>query len=469
MVRKLGIYFFWLAVAIAATYYLPEFARGPLYVLMLIAYARSTNEAMWLALFLTISDGFIGFFNPYEAVTRLLPGLPGVEFEQLYVMVAFVKALRTTPPEPAFYRGMLRVMGVYVGLLVLQGYALGLSPALNVQFRLVKFLMPLTLLYSIPRLLRTEEDFQELFFYVFPMVFLALFAQVFTIASGITPSQAMGVMKKFWFTVDVSKGQTYRGFYSDNSVLLGYFGAFYWLTRPGFFSRRYLYAVIAAAALCVVLSATRGWIIGFSLALFFFLVFIEKLSLKQTFSLGMVSTLVVLVLLQIPVIEKQFDNAFKRFSTLEKLASGDVTAGGTLSRLNDRSPRVMDKWSESPISGWGFSDEFFKYGDFHVANQNILLHAGVIGAILMAVFIVFFHATLLLRSWQMRSGMPYKESLLVWCTFFPGWFFIHSTSGQKFAFYADPTAGIVIGVYLSLAALVYRLSFNPPTSSGALA
>ncbi len=463
MVRKLGIYFFWLAVAIAATYYLPEFMRAPLYALMLIAYARSKNEeAMWLALFLTIGDGFWGFFNPYEAVAYLLPGLPGIEFEQLYVLVAFVKALRKEPPEPLFHRGLLTMMGVYIILLVMQGYALGLSPALNVQFRLVKFLLPLTLLYSIPRLLRTEEDYRELFVYVFPMVFLALFAQVFTIALGITPSQALGVMKKFWFTVNVAKGQTYRGFYSDNSVLLGYFGAYYWLARRSGFDRRYLYGVIAAAALCVVLSATRGWIIGFSLSLVLYLIFIEKMSLKQTFSLGMVSALVVVLLLQIPVIEKQFANAFARFSTLQKLAGGDVTAGGTLSRLNERSPRVMDKWSESPISGWGFSDEFFKYGDFHVANQNILLHAGIIGAILMLVFILGYHGTLLLRSLRLRSGEPFKETLLVFCTFFPGWFFIHSSSGQKFAFYADPVAGMVIGVYLTLGAIAYRLSFNPP-------
>ncbi len=465
MVRKLAVYFLWLAVALAATYYLPEFARAPLYVLMLIAYARSSNEPMWLALFMTVGDGFWGFFNPYEAVTRLLPGLPGVEFEQLYILVAFVKALRKAPTEPLFHRGLLRAMGIYIGLLVLQGYALGLSPALNVQFRLVKFLLPLTLLFSIPRLLRTEEDFRELFFYLFPMVFLALFAQVFTIATGITPSQALGVMKKFWFTVDVTKGQTYRGFYSDNSVLLGYFGAYYWLTRPGFFDRRYLYGVIAAAALCVVLSATRGWIIGFSISLVLYLIFVEKLSLKQIFSLGMVSTLVVVLLIQIPVVEKQFANAFERFSTIQKLMGGDVTAGGTLSRLNERSPRVMDKWSESPISGWGFSDEFFKHGDFHVANQNILLHAGIIGAMLMAVFILVYHGTLLLRSLQMPEGAPFKKSLLVWCTFFPGWFFIHSTSGQKFAFYADPIAGMIIGVYLTLGALLYRLSFNLPVKA----
>ena len=463
MLRKLGEYFFWLVATILATYYLPEFIKTPFYILLLVAYFRSTNEALWLALFLTTADGFWGFFNPYEVVVKLIPGLPAIELEQLYIALTVVKAARRENPGPFFHDNLMRMMAVYIGLLVVQGYALGLSPALNVQFRLVKFLLPLAMFYSLPRLFRTEEDFKEFFTYVFPMAFLALFAQVFTITTSIAPSQALGVFKKFWFTVDVAKGATYRGFYSSATVLLAYFGAFYWLARrSNFFDPRYLFAVLAACYLCVVLSATRGWLIGFTVALVLFLIFVQKLSLKRTATFGIMGAAIVSLLMLIPVVEKQFTNAFARFTTLEKLASGDATAGGTLSRLNERSPRVMDKWSESPFSGWGFSDEFFKYGDFHVGNQNILLHAGVIGVLLMALFIFYFHGALLARSLQLVRENPYKSALLVWATFFPGWFSIHSSSGQQFAFYADPVAGIVIGVYLTLGALIYRLSFNPP-------
>lgn len=464
MLRKLGAYFFWLVATILATYYLPEFVKTPFYILLLIAYFRSTNEALWLALFLTTADGFWGFFNPYEVVVKLIPGLPAIELEQLYIALTIVKASRRESPGPFFHDNLMRMMAVYIGLLVVQGYALGLSPALNVQFRLVKFLLPLGMFYSIPRLFRTEEDFKDFFTYVFPMAFLALFAQVFTITTSIAPSQALGVFKKFWFTVDVAKGATYRGFYSSTTVLLAYFGAFYWLARrSNFFDPRYLLGVVAACYLCVVLSATRGWLIGFSIALVLFLVLVWKMSPRQLGGIGLVATVIVLILLQIPVVEKQFTNAFARFTTLEKLASGDATAGGTLSRINERSPRVMDKWSESPFSGWGFSDEFFKHGDFHVGNQNILLHAGVIGAILMALFLFYYHGAILARSLQAFAENPYKQALLVWVTFFPGWFSIHSSSGQHFAFYADPVGGIVLGVYVTLGALIYRLSFNPPS------
>lgn len=462
MLRKIAEFFLLLGATILATYYLPEIAKTPFYILLLIAYFRSSNEAIWLALFLTTADGFWGFFNPYDVVVKVIPGLPPIEVEQIYIALTVIKASRRESPGPYFHRNMMWMLGGYVAFLVVQGYSFGLSPQLNVQFRLVKFLLPLAMFYSIPRLFRTEEDFRDIFVYVFPMAFLALFAQVFTITTSLTPSQFLGVYKKVWFTVDVAKGKTYRGFYSNNTVLLSYFGSFYWLSRKKvFFDQRYLFAVMAACFLSVVLSATRGWLIGFSIMLVLYLVFVLKMSVKQTVSISFVAAIIVSLLMLIPVVGKQFTNAFVRFTTLEKLASGDATAGGTLSRITERSPRVMDKWSEAPVSGWGFSDEFFKHGDFHVGNQNILLHSGIIGAILLLVFILFYHGKLLARSLQLLKGNPYKETLLLWATFFPGWFSIHSSSGQHFAYYADPVGGIVIGVYLTMGALMYKLSFNP--------
>ena len=61
--KKLIEFFLLLGATILATYYLPEIAKTGFYVLLLIAYFRSKNEAAWLTLFLVISDGFWGYFN----------------------------------------------------------------------------------------------------------------------------------------------------------------------------------------------------------------------------------------------------------------------------------------------------------------------------------------------------------------------------------------------------------------------
>ena len=462
MIRKLATFFLLLGVTILATYYAPAAAKTPCYILLLILYFRSNQEAMWLAFFLTISDGFWGFFNPFEVVITLIPGLPQIEVAHIYIILSVIKASRRESPGAFFHDNFLKLMGVYILLLVIQGYLLGLSGELNVQFRLVKFILPLALFYSVPRLFRKEEDFRECFVYLFPMAFLALFAQVFTITTSLTPSQYLGVYKKFWFTVDVAKGKTYRGFYSSATVLTAYFGAFYLLARKDkYFHFLYLFAVLAACLLCVVLSATRGWLLGFSLSFILFLAFVLRLNFKRVATVGIAATVMIAGLLLIPVVEKQFTNAFKRFTTLEKLAGGDVTAGGTLSRISERSPRVLDKWSETPITGWGFSDTFFKYADFHVANQNILLHAGILGALFMGAFFIFYHGKLLARSLQLLPGHPMKDALLVFVVFFPGWFMIHSSSGQHFSFYSDPGNGIVLSLYFTMGALAYKFPYNP--------
>ena len=41
--------------------------------------------------------------------------------------------------------------------------------------------------------------------------------------------------------------------------------------------------------------------------------------------------------------------------TLEKMGKGDLALGGTLSRLTERGPKVMSKFYESPVFGFGFA------------------------------------------------------------------------------------------------------------------
>jgi len=457
--KKLIEFFLLLGATILATYYLPEIAKTGFYVLLLIAYFRSKNEAAWLTLFLVISDGFWGYFNNYEVVLSAIPGLPPIEIGHFYVALSAIKARRLTVAEPPFYNIFLKVLGVYLLFLIAQGYLLGLSSELNVQFRMVKFVFPLLMLYSIPRLFQTEQDFRECFRYFFPLAFLALFAQVFTITTGMTPSQFLGVHKEFWFTVDVHHGKTYRGFYSTRMVLLSFFGAlFYLANRKRTFHPNYLFAVIAADFMSAFLSATRGWLLGMSFALIFFLIFIARFDFRRVATTTLILIGIIGGLLMMPVVGKQFTNAFKRLTTLEALAGGDLTAGHTLERLDKRSPRVMNKWSETPFTGWGFSDTFFKYADFHVGNQTILLHSGILGAILLGMFFVYYHFTLYYQSSLLPRGHPLKGALLVFVVFFPGWFMIHSSSGQAFSYYQDPGGGIHMGLYFCFGAAVYRLS-----------
>jgi hypothetical protein len=84
-----------------------------------------------------------------------------------------------------------------------------------------------------------------------------------------------------------------------------------------------------------------------------------------------------------------------------------------------------------------------------------LLHTGIIGAILLLGFFVFFLAKLLFKIVSLPRGHPRKRALMVFVIFFLGWFVIHSGTSQQFAYYADPHVAMVQAFFFTFAALTY--------------
>lgn len=447
--------------AVFTTYYASTVISSIYYVIMLLAYFRSTNEAFWLAVFLVVSDGFIGFFGPYQTTLNLIPGLPPVEIGQLYVLLTIIKAIKKGASYQLYYKGLLMGLFAYLLFLIAQGFTMGVSLQMNIIFRIVKEITPLFLFFSIPRLMDTEEAYAKFFGYLFPIAFSALFAQVFTITMTYTPSEYLGGTGHDRLAFNVKEGRTYRGFFSSGSILMTFLGALYFLARrEKYFPTILLYAVLAANFLAVFLSATRGWVLSLGFIGFLYLVFVMRFDIRRILILSVTGIALFIGIMSFPVVGKQIDNAMQRMFTLSALAHGDVTAGGTLVRLSERSPRVVKKWLESPLTGWGFSDTFMKYSDLHVANQNILMHAGVVGFLLMLLFFFYFNWKLFLCSASLPRSHPMKEVPLIFIIFFMGWFVLHSSSGQYFSYYQAPAEGILLGVFFSFGGLLYHLITN---------
>lgn len=456
--RKIAAFLALVVVSIGVNYFSPKFVPPVLWVAVLIAYFRTKDEGFWLAYFLVLSDGFFGFFGMYSAMLNLIPGLPGVEVGQIYIILSIIKAWNRPLPYRPFYNDFLVVLLIYIVFLLVQGYVIGVPMEMNVQFRLVKWLVPLFLLFSIPRLFTSVDQYRDIFLYLFPVAFVALGAQLFTITQSHSPMQYFGVAKKVKFAIKVSSHKTYRGLYNECILLITYFGALFFLAfKPGkYFKSGYLFAVILANFSSVFLSATRGWVLCFALSLIFSLIFVLKLSPGRLFTMLILVVIFLIGAQSLPVIGIQIENAIKRLLTLEKLAEGDETAGGTLIRLNTRGPRVMKKWAESPLTGWGFSHEFMKADDFHVGNQNILLHSGIIGYILLHLFFIYFIAKLFIRSLHLPPEHHFKRALQFFAIFFPAWFMLHSSSQQFFSYYQTVQGGIIQAVFFCLGVLIYH-------------
>ncbi len=451
-------------VAIGAKYYAPPIITTMVYIGFLAAYFRSENEPFWLAFFLVTADGIFGFLGRFEATLAIVPGLPEAEVSQLYVVLTLLKVRSKGANNQPFYQSMMVAGGIYIAFLIAQGFAIGLTTSLQVLFRVAKEVLPFALFYTIPHLMDKELHYRQLFKYIFPVAILAFGAQFFTIMYKSSPIEFFGAKietrRKILINLEVTADRAYRGIYNECILIIAYLGAlFHMTTRHLKFNKNYLYLVTLSIFLAYFISATRGYTFGFLIVFVLFIFLIVEFNPKRYVMAGALATVAFIGLLSIPVIKIQFDHSIKRMETMLSLAEGDLTAGGTLIRISERGPRVMKKWAESPLTGWGFSDSFLKNRDLHTGNQTLLLHGGILGALVMGGFFIYFCGTMFFRSVSLPRSHPYKYPLLIFPIFFVGWFFIHSSTQYYFTYALTPDIGLIQAIFFSMGALVYKNSF----------
>lgn len=451
--------------SIISIYQLGPMLSNLWFLLLFIVYYNSKNEAFWLAFFIIVSDGFLGFLGKYGALIEITPAyagnrIPGIEVAQVYIFLTLIKVLRNKKKTKVILGGILRICLLYIIILIILGQFFGVQN-LNAQLRILKLVLPLLLFYSLPRLIVDEHQLRKLFYLLFPFTFGILFAQIFNLIIGTSPAAYLG----FTETNAFGKGETYttlsnriyRGFYNPNLILINYLGALYFLSsRKKLFNINYLYVITVSIFLAVILSATRGYILGISIIFLLFTLVVQKLKIYKIAILSIFTVVIILVINFSPAVEYQFNKSLERFQTLELILQGDTELGGTLGRISNRSPRVMNKWEEQPYFGWGFSDTYFEYEDGHVGNQNILLHSGVFGLALIMVLLIAFNSIFIQKSVSLNYSNIFKYKLMLFPIFLLGYFIIHSTSGQQISFYNTPDKILLQVLLFTIAIIAYR-------------
>jgi hypothetical protein len=446
------------AVTLGITYFSASPVRIIWYVILLIFYYFSKNEALWLAFFLCTTDGFAGFFGLYAVMLPVLPGLPAVELSQLYVLLTVIKAARSKSHDLIFYNKYIQILFVYLIFMIVWGQLMGFTGTLNVYFRVLKGFIPMLLFYSVPRLFTDQDVYYRFFRIIFIIVVVAFAAQIFTLLAGVTPLEAAGL------NIEVTEEdlKEFRVFFNASSTLIGLMGALYYLnrreTKPSY--RILLYTVVFAALAMAVLSATRGWIISFSLIVLLTFLFTGIVRTRRIVEFAIIAVPFLYWTLSNPTINNQINFARERLGAMEAITQGDLTAQGTLQRLDIRSQRVMDAWKENPLFGWGLSDMGYEYGDGHVGNQCLLAMSGIVGFILLNGFLLFFSWKILSVYNRSVQKINDRNSLLVFLIFLAGWFLIHSTSGQQFNYIGMPAKIIPQAVFFSFGAFQYKRSLS---------
>ncbi len=443
-----------ITITIIVTYKVPKIIAILWYLMTLVMYYRSKDEAFWLVFFFVTVDGFFGLFGVYTVTITVIPGMPSIELVQVYILLSLFKAFKNKYQPYIFYRKYIIILSLYIIFLIIWGQIIDFKGESRDYFRILKLTMPFALFYSIPKLFSTLEHYKRFFTFIFIVLIGAFITRIFVILTGVPIIQITELSKEQFSEIEI-----FRGFHNAGITLMGLFGALFFMTQDKniHYNKIYLYFLIIVAYGMVYMSATRGWIISFSFITLFSFLFVPGIRPKKISEFFAILIIIVFALSN-EKLKKQVDFASERLQTLQSIAEGDITAEGTLSRLSYRGPEVMKKFFESPFFGWGISDTFRKFNDTHVGNQNLLMFSGAIGFVLLTGFLFYFSFKLLLKYWNYKEFDLFTKSLPLFAIFLLGWFIIHSTSSQQFSFITSPVKIIPQVIFFSFGAFIYSNS-----------
>ena len=393
MAKFSGLY----AICIITTYFLPNLVNQLFFLLLLFLFYRSKENYFWFVFFLFLVDPPGGLFPPDDynyglAMYNFLPGTGRmVYFQELFIFTAFFKALRAGIKPRFVFKKPLMLLGVYLIFLFIASFFFGMT-----TFRMlsaIRNIIPWSLVFSILVLMPAHEDWLRFFRIIFILLVISVATQILSILISRTPAVLLGV--DFQPVMDYGPKEysdlagdpsQLRPISSSHVSLIALMGAmFYILYRGKTLNKTWLFIIIYIALFSILVTATRGWIIAYFLMIVLFMILGGR-NIKRFIQFTILMLIASNIMFISPRIQDQVKNSIKRMGTIEKIARGDLTAGGTDARLEDYSPAIMAKFYESPVIGWGFSNEYAEYSNSHVGNQSLLLNVGLIGYLMFVYF-----------------------------------------------------------------------------------
>jgi hypothetical protein len=324
--------------------------------------------------------------------------------------------------------------------------------SLNSLLQTIRLLLPMTLFYTLPKLL-SDDNMLRFDRLLFPIVFIAFISQLSEFFTGYHWVDFFtGSISTSENILLISSESVSRAGSSEVTLLYCFIkGLFYFFNKNQLFPRKYTIAIIFFSSFSIFLSGTRGWIIATAVVLLFTL-YQQRASygLVRSFYLILSGVFFIFIIgLIFPSIDQQISNVIDRLETINKIAEGDLTAGGTLSRITERAPKVMEQVNKSPIFGFGFTSNFIEYADGHVGTQTILLNIGYVGLFIM----YFFAIKWLINFYQISKRKEIRfingDAPLVFTTSLLFLYVVHFTSHLFWGFTMGITGTFTVALFFT--------------------
>lgn len=381
---------------------------------ILFSIFRSKNDYFWLAWFFIVVDapGHLFSGGTLADIQRIpiYPIVPSftISFFDLFILVYFVKAiLKRKVKTINFFNTQI---SLFIALFLF--YCVFTVSVFQLEF--VKFyrtISPWVLVYVVFVFMREEESFHRFNKLVFPIVFLAVLAQIYSIIEG---QHVVNIFKNVYqvkshLSREITEDSinAARNLYSMFIIFYSIIMAFFNLAKKKLeFPEKYLIFVIFTSFLSVVLSGTRGFLlaVGFIIFCSILLVLKKSVAMKYLKMIVILSMFTYLLIYISPSIRTQLKLVTERYETMSMLAEGDVTMKDSLARVTIRIPRIM-KWIEkSAVFGYGFSDIYYNNADNDIGFFTVMLNVGILGTVLL--YLLFL--SILIKINKISSSESYK-------------------------------------------------------------
>jgi hypothetical protein len=407
------------------------------FVISLLFFLRSKDEPFWLALFVLIFSGAAGFFTSNVKAPYVGPFPLFVVFYLAFILKFILKKRK----QYIFY---LKPFLAIIFLMILNLLIYFDNFNLNV---FLKYNIALLLIPLLPSFIHESEQLKRFMHFISIGAIVVFFGQLFHIINGVPIAGFFfGVRYDPLGRIEVDPNSFVRSIDGILVSFIALIGNLYIYLNN---KKRVYLLFVAISIISIIITATRGWMIA---SFIIILPLLRNFSIRNFVNIVLAVVFVVILSSQFDVIRRQLDLSFKRLETVEKIAEGDVTAGGTNIRLTERHIPVWNAFLERPVFGWGYSDTYLEVSDGHVGNQNLLMQVGIIGYFLFLILLFSIVVNVL----KAKSGFKKNKSsfdLLLFAIF--GVFLIHSTSRQMFGIGGDFNSQFIIAFLFTLANFSY--------------
>ena len=422
---------------------IPQLLIKVIFLLLLLAIFRSKNDVFWLSWFFVVINApgrlfSIGYSSTiYRLPLYRLGSGAAIGFDELFLFIYLLKFLLKKDKNQNIFKRYWTFILIYGFITLFYSFGIGLSSG-NVVTAL-RMIIPWFWILIIPEFISDSDKLAKAFELLAPFVFINFFIQIYTQITG-------------QYLNDILSGEIWYGFLGSAeeelvrivdgcavSLFCMIMSLFYLCSEDKRFNRTYLNLIVVVYLIFIWMTATRGWIVA-SLILLSSIFFMRGFNFIKQFTSSLLIFILFIFSLRIiyPNFILQTSLAMERFKTLKFLIAGDPTAGGTLARISEYSPRVMAIFRESPVIGWGLSDRYISSWNIHVGNQTMLMQGGIIGyAIwiicytLTSINIYFLSRNLIVKGIIKNGGIVFLIAMIAI-------FAIHSSSSQILGFNGVP-------------------------------